>query len=131
MRSRKRYFMTNREFYTAISNGEMIDDELMAKAAELLEKLNEANAKRAQKLLEKKQAAEDEKAPIRKALLDVMGDEGMTASQLIEAAGLTDEVKVASVPSLLKPFVLDGTVEKVDVKVEGKKGPQRGYVKAH
>ncbi len=122
--------MTNREFYTAISNGEM-NDELMAKATELIEKMNEANAKRAQKVLEKKQAAEDEKAPIRKALLDVMGDEAMTASQLIEAAGLTDEVKVASVPSLLKPFVLDGTVEKVDVKVEGKKGPQRGYVRAH
>lgn len=122
--------MTNREFYTAISNGEM-NDELMAKAAELLEKMNETNAKRAQKILEKKQAAEDEKAPIREALLNAMGDEGMTASQLIEAAGLTDKVKVASVPSLLKPFVLDGTVEKVDVKVEGKKGPQRGYVKAH
>lgn len=122
--------MTNREFYTAISNGEM-NDELMVKAAELLEKMNEANAKRAQKVLEKKQAAEDEKAPIREALLNAMGDEGMTASQLIEAAGLTDEVKVASVPSLLKPFVLDGTVEKVDVKVEGKKGSQRGYVKAH
>ena len=122
--------MTNREFYTAISNGEM-NDELMAKATELIEKMNETNAKRAQKVLEKKQAAEDEKAPIREALLNAMSDEGMTASQLIEAAGLTDEVKVASVPSLLKPFVLDGTVEKVDVKVEGKKGPQRGYVKAH
>lgn len=122
--------MTNREFYTAISNGEM-NDELMAKATELIEKMNDANAKRAQKVLEKKQAAEDEKAPIREALLNAMGDEGMTASKLIEAAGLTDEVKVASVPSLLKPFVLDGTVEKVDVKVEGKKSAQRGYVKAH
>ena len=120
--------MTIREFYTAISNGEM-NDELMAKATELIEKMNETNAKRAQKVLEKKQAAEDEKAPIRKALLDVMGDEGMTASQLIEAAGL--DIKVASVPSLLKPFVLDGTVEKVDVMVEGKKSAQRGYVKAH
>lgn len=120
--------MTNREFYTAISNGEM-NDELMAKATELIEKMDEANAKRAKKVLEKKQAAEDEKAPIREALLNAMGDEGMTASQLIEAASLTDEVKVASVPSLLKPFVLDGTVEKVDVKVEGKKGPQRGYIK--
>ena len=122
--------MTNREFYTAVSNGEM-NDELMAKATELIEKMDEANAKRAKKVLEKKQAAEDEKAPVREALLNAMGDEGMTASQLIEAAGLTNEVKVASVPSLLKPFVLDGTVEKVDVKVEGKKGPQRGYVKAH
>lgn len=120
--------MTNREFYTAISNGEM-NDELMAKATELIEKMNETNAKRAQKVLEKKQAAEDEKAPIRKALLDVMGDEGMTASQLIEAAGL--DIKVASVPSLLKPFVLNGTVEKVDVKVEGKKSAQRGYIKVN
>lgn len=120
--------MTNREFYTAISNGEM-NDELMAKATELIEKMDEANAKRAQKVLEKKQAAEDEKAPIREALLNAMGDEGMTASQLIESAGLTDEVKIASVPSLLKPFVLDGTVEKVDVKVEGKKSAQRGYIK--
>lgn len=120
--------MTNREFYTAISNGEM-NDELMAKATELIEKMDEANAKRAKKVLEKKQAAEDEKAPIREALLNAMGDEGMTASQLIEAAGLTDKVKVASVPSLLKPFVLDGTVEKVDVKVEGKKSAQRGYIK--
>ena len=91
--------------------------------------MDEANAKRAKKVLEKKQASEDEKAPIRKALLDVMGDEAMTASQLIEASGLTDEVKIASVPSLLKPFVVNGTVEKVDVKVEGKKGPQRGYIK--
>lgn len=120
--------MTNREFYTAISNGEM-NDELMAKATELIEKMDEANAKRAKKVLEKKQTAEDEKAPIREALLNAMGDEGMTASQLIEAAGLTDEVKVASVPSLLKPFVLDGTVEKVDVKVEDKKSAQRGYIK--
>lgn len=120
--------MTNREFYTAISNGEM-NDELMAKATELIEKMDEANAKRAQKVLEKKQAAEDEKAPIREALLNAMNEEGMTAAQLIEAAGLTDEVKIASVPSLLKPFVLDGTVEKVDVKVKGKKGPQRGYIK--
>lgn len=120
--------MTNREFYTTISNGEM-NDELMAKATELIEKMDEANAKRAKKVLEKKQAAEDEKAPVREALLNVMGDEGMTAAQLIEAAGLTDEVKVASVPSLLKPFVLDGTVEKIDMKVEGKKGPQRGYIK--
>lgn len=120
--------MTNREFYTAISNGEM-NDELMAKATELIEKMDEANAKRAQKVLEKKQAAEDEKAPIREALLNAMNEEGMTAAQLIEAAGLTDEVKIASVPSLLKPFVLDGTVEKVDVKAEGKKSPQRGYIK--
>lgn len=120
--------MTKREFYKAISNGEM-NDELMTMATDFLEKMDEANAKRAAKVLEKKQASEDEKAPIRKALLDAMGTEGMTATQLIEATGL--DIKTASVPSLLKPFVLDGTVEKVDVKVEGKKSTQRGYIKAN
>lgn len=119
--------MTNRELYTMIANGEMNED-MMAKATELLEKMDEANAKRAAKVLEKKQASDDEKAPIRKALLDAMGDEPMTGAQLIEATGL--DLKLGSIPSLLKPFVEDGTVEKTDIKVKGK-GTQRGYIKAN
>ena len=117
--------MTNREFYNAIANGEM-NDELMAKATELIEKMDEANAKRAQKVLEKKQASEDEKAPLREALFAVITDEPKTASQLIEEAGI--DAKIGSVPSLLKPFVEADQVEKVDIKVKGK-GAQRGYVK--
>lgn len=120
--------MTIREFYKNVMANE-ITDETMEKAAELLEKLDESNAKRAQKVLEKKASAEDEKAPIRQALLNALTDEPMTAAELIEKAGLTDEVKPASVPSLLKPFVEKGEVEKTDVKVKGK-GKARGYVRA-
>ena len=42
---------------------------------------------------------------------------------------LTDSVKPASVPSLLRPLVETGMVAKVDVKIPGK-GTQRGYIKA-
>ena len=76
-----------------------------------------------------KMDAQAEKAPIRDALFAVMDtEEGKTASMLIEEAGLED-VKPASVPSLLRPLVESGLVAKVDVKVTGK-GTQRGYVKA-
>lgn len=120
--------MTNREFYNAIVNGD-INDEVIAFAASSIEKLDHTNELRKVKAAEKSQAKVAEKTPIREALLAVMGDaeNPMTASALIEAAGL--ELKAASVPSLMKPFVEDGTVLKVDVKVPGK-GTQRGYVKA-
>ena len=121
--------MTKREFYTKVMNGEM-NDELMAKAQELLETMDEANAKRAAKVLEKKVANDAEKAPIREALLAAVTSAAKTATELIEAAGLTGTVKPASVPSLMKPMVADGLVEKVDVKVKGK-GTQRGYIKAN
>ena len=121
--------MTKREFYTKVMNGEM-NDELMAKAQELLETMDEANAKRAAKVLEKKVANDAEKAPIREALLAAVTSEAKTATELIEAAGLTGTVKPASVPSLMKPMVAEGLVEKVDVKVKGK-GTQRGYITAN
>ena len=119
--------MTKRELFTKAANGELTE-EMMAGFAELVEKMDEANAKRAAKVLEKKRAADDEKAPIRKALLDAMGDEPMTGAQLIEATGL--DIKLGSIPSLLKPFVEAGQVEKTDIKVKGK-GTQRGYIKAN
>lgn len=122
--------MTNREFYNAIVNGD-INDEVIAFAASSIEKLDHTNELRKVKAAEKSQTKVAEKAPIREALLAVMGDaeNPMTASALIEVAGLGLELKAASVPSLMKPFVEDGTVLKVDVKVPGK-GTQRGYVKA-
>ena len=106
MRSRKRYFMTNREFYTAISNGEM-NDELMAKATELIEKMNETNAKRAQKVLEKKQAAEDEKAPIRKALLEAADE--MIAVAVKPDGGLVEfRVRLGAMTDAERQILADG-----------------------
>lgn len=128
--------MTTRELYTATikalyeyGTDEAVD--LKAEFEALLEKMDaQATARRA-KQAEKAAEKQAEKAPLRDALLEVMGDanEPKTASMLIEEAGLTDTVKPTSVPSLLRPLVEAGLVLKVDVKITGK-GTQRGYIKA-
>ena len=127
--------MTTREMYMKTLDalrkyGAEDTDELISEYEATLAKMDsQAEARRAKQaeMAAEKQA---EKAPIRDALYEVMGnaENPMTASMLIEAAGLED-VKPASVPSLLRPLVETGMVAKVDVKVAGK-GTQRGYVRA-
>ena len=127
--------MTTRELYTATINA--LRDYNTDEAAELVAEFEAAiakmdaqgearRAKQAEKAAEKQAA----KAPLRDALLEVMGDENepKTASMLIEEAGLTETLKPASVPSLVRPLVEAGIVGKVDVKIPGK-GTQRGYIK--
>ena len=128
--------MTTRELYAATikalyeyGTDEAID--LKVEFEALLEKMDSQNEARRAKQAEKAAAKQAEKAPIRDALFEVMGDveNPKTASMLIEEAGLTETVKPASVPSLLRPLVECGMVMKVDVKITGK-GTQRGYIKA-
>ena len=123
--------MTNREFYTAISNIETIPEDLREFAANALAKMDETGLKRRAVAAEKAAEKQAERAPIRDALLEVMGDaeNPKTASMLIEEAGLTDTVKPTSVPSLMRPLVETGVVVKVDMKIPGK-GTARGYIKA-
>lgn len=128
--------MTTREIYNEmlnVLNGSKSDgwDELAGAIEGAIEKMDAQAEVRRAKSAEKAAAKQAEKAPIRDALYAVMGDEEnpMTASMLIEAAELTDSVKPASVPSLLRPLVETGMVAKVDVKIPGK-GTQRGYIKA-
>lgn len=123
--------MTNREFYTAISNIETIPEDLREFAANALTKMDENGVKRRAVAAEKAAEKQAERAPIRDALLEVMGDaeNPKTASMLIEEAGLTDTVKPTSVPSLMRPLVETGVVVKVDMKIPGK-GTARGYIKA-
>lgn len=128
--------MTTRELYNSTikalyeyGTDEAVD--LMNEFQALLEKMDaQAEGRRAKQAVRaaEKQA---EKAPIRDALFEVMGDaeNPKTASMLIAEAGLEDTVKPASVPSLMRPLVESGMVLKVDVKVTGK-GTQRGYVRA-
>lgn len=112
--------MTKREFLNTIATAEDMPAELVEFAAHELEVMNAANKKnRATKATEKE--------PIRNAIMDVMTNEPQTATMLIEAAGLTDTVKPQSIPSLLKPLVEAGTLEKVDMKIPEKKGTQKGY----
>lgn len=128
--------MTTRELYNATmktlyeyGTDEAID--LMSEFEALLSKMDTQAAARRSKQAEKAAEKQAVKAPLRDALLEVMGDanEPKTASMLIEEAGLTETVKPASVPSLLRPLVESGLVLKVDVKITGK-GTQRGYVRA-
>lgn len=123
--------MTNREFYNAISNLETIPEELREFAASAITKMDESGVKRRAVAAEKAAAKQAERAPIRDALLEVMGDaeNPKTASMLIEEAGLTETVKPTSVPSLMRPLVEAGVVVKTELKVPGK-GIARAYVKA-
>lgn len=122
--------MTKREFLTTIATAENLPAEIIEFAAHKLEELDASNEKNRAKAAEKRAAKDAEKEPIRNAIMDVMTNEPQTATMLIEAAGLTETVKPQSIPSLLKHFVEAGTLEKVDVKIEGKKGTQKGYMLA-
>ena len=123
--------MTNREIYTAAIKvcKEYGTDESVDLALEfenLIAKLDATNEKRKAASALKAAEKQAEKAPIREALLAVLNDEPATATELIVAAGL--DIKPASVPSLLRPFVESGDVVKVEKKIEGK-GKQRAYVR--
>ena len=119
--------MTKREFLTTIATAKNLPVEIIEFAAHKLEELDASNEKNRAKAAEKRAAKDAEKEPIRNAIMDVMTNEPQTATMLIEAAGLTETVKPQSIPSLLKNLVEAGTLEKVDVKIEGKKGTQKGY----
>ena len=123
--------MTNRELYTATINylngARDVDTvELCEGFESLIAKLDATNEKRKAASAVKAAEKQAEKAPIRNALLEVLNDEPATATELIAAAGL--DIKPASVPSLLRPFVESGDVVKVEKKIEGK-GKQRAYVR--
>ena len=122
--------MTKREFLNTIATAENLPAEIVEFAAHELEVMDAANEKNRAKAAEKRAAKDAEKEPIRNAIMDVMTNEPQTATMLIEAAGLTETVKPQSIPSLLKNLVEAGTLEKVDVKIEGKKGTQKGYMLA-
>lgn len=128
--------MTNREIYKnilALIDGDDENEvnvmELRAAVIDAIARMDATNEKRKAASALKAAEKQAEKEPIREALFAVMGDEDapMTASMLIEAAGL--DIMPASVPSLMRPLVEAGRVAKVDMKVPGK-GTQRGYVKA-
>ena len=126
--------MNTRELYTAtisVLRENEPDSPLASEYEALIEKMDAQNAERKVKAAEKAAEAQAVKAPIREALFNALGDADnpKTASTLIADAGLAETVKPASVPSLMRPFVEDGSVLKVDVKVTGK-GTQRGYILA-
>ena len=109
--------MTYREMLTSIVNG-TINEEVIEKATERLEKLDAENEKRKNRV--SKKALENE--PVKARILEVLGEEPKTATEI----GKEVEISTQKASALLRQLVNDGKVEKTDVKVKGK-GVQKGY----
>jgi len=118
--------MNAREFFGMVIDAN-VNEEITAYAVKALEDMDARNEKARSRNAEKAAEKEAAKAPIREAIFACITKEPKTATTLIEEAGV--EIKPQSIPSLLKPLVESGEIEKVDVKVTGK-GTQRGYVLA-
>ena len=111
--------MTKREFYVAITNGEM-NEEVKAAAAEYIVKMDEANEKR-KNTLSKKQ---EENEAIKTEILGHLDTEAKTATTIGELMGVSTQKASA----LLRQLVNDGKATATEVKIP-KKGTQKGYVK--
>jgi len=112
--------MTKRDFYVSVANG-TINDEVIEKANELIEKMDAENEKRKNRV--SKKALENE--PIKEAIVAVLTDEPKTATVIGEEVSISTQKASA----LLRQLVEAGTVAKTDIKVTGK-GVQKGYTLA-
>lgn len=111
--------MTRREFYEAVINGE-IDEEVIAMAAEFIEKMDAANAKRRDKVTAKKA----ENLELVDKVVEMLGSEPLTATDI--AAAL--DVKVQKASALARMAVNAGRATSIEVK--GPKGKCKGYTVA-
>lgn len=109
--------MTNREFYTAVANGN-ITEEVVAHATSAIEKLDAALANRKNK--PNKKALEN--APIVESILGVLTTEPATAATVAEAVGISTQKASA----LLRQIVANGNAVASEVKV-----PNKGTCKAY
>ena len=109
--------MTNREFYTAIVNGEM-NDEIVAKATEEIAKLDARNAKRSSK--PSKKSLENE--PIKAKIVEFLASGSYLASEI--ASGC--KIATSNASALCRQLVESGSLTVCDVKVKGK-GTQKSY----
>ena len=117
--------MTKREMYVAIVNGEM-NEEMQALAAELIEGLDATNAKRKEKADEKRAEKLAVEAELVNAIVEFLGDEFVTASDICEHFEEIATPQKATV--LVKRAVEDGRV--VTEKIKGAKGKVNGYKRA-
>lgn len=113
--------MTDREFFVAISNGEMTD-ELMAKAADKITKMDAAAEKR--KGTVSKKAAENQPL-VDRIVNEILNDKPVTATDV--AAIL--EVSVQKASQLCRTAVSQGSANQTEVKIP-KRGTMKGYLKA-
>lgn len=133
--------MTNREFYVAVINDGVIpgvdengvptsksftSEEIKAKAMELIEKMDAANAKRREKIAngEVSRKVSPETIEKREAILGALTTEPQTSAQIGEAVGFSKNM----VAGTLRSYVAKGEVFKGKVKMEGSDGKLHEYV---
>jgi methylphosphotriester-DNA--protein-cysteine methyltransferase len=108
--------MTNREFYTAVINGDVYDnEELITFAKDAIAKLDARNAKRAST----PSKTQKENAPLIEKIASLLTPEPKLASELAKEM----EISTQKASALVKK--VEG-VSVCDVKVKGK-GTQKGY----
>ena len=117
--------MTKREMLVAIVNGE-INDEMKELAAELLEGLDASNAKRKEKADEKRAEKLAAEAKLVDSIVEFLGDEFVTASDICDHFEEIGTPQKATV--LVKRAVEDGRA--VTEKIKGAKGKVNGYKRA-
>ncbi len=123
--------MTKYELFTAMSNyfqgaGAFDSEEaataFMAEAAELCAKEAAALEKAAQRNAEKRAEKNAENAPLYEQILEFIGADARTASEVAPVLG----VNVQRASALLRQLVTEGKLTVTDVKVKNK-GTQKAY----
>ena len=118
---KKNKMMTMKEMLESVIAG-TINDEVIEKAQAMLDaKAHEAERRNA-KAAEKRAERLDAEAGIVDAIVEGLGTETLTASQIAEKFELKSAQKATI---LVKRAVADGRVEQVEIKVDGRK--VKGY----
>ena len=110
--------MTNREFYTNISNG-IVNDEVIAHAKAAIAKMDTANANRKSK--PSKTAKENE--PIKASIVALLTEKG---AMVASAIGAELELSTSKVSALCRQLVEAKVLSVEDVKI-----PKKGTVKQY
>jgi hypothetical protein len=124
--------MTNREFYTAISENETLTEEIRNHATEQIAKLDATAEKRKGKVSAKDQEKRDANAALAtKVAAEILGAEAKTATDVATALTemLGEEVKVQKASYLCRLAVELGLANATEVKIP-KKGTQKAYTAA-
>ena len=117
--------MTKREMLVEVAAGRLTE-EVMVKAQELIEVMDSENARRKGKADEKRAEKLAAEAKLVDAIVEFLGDEYVTASDICEAF---DEIGTAQKATVLvKRAVEDGRA--VTEKIKGAKGKVNGYKRA-
>lgn len=114
--------MTNREFYTAVMAIENAPTDVVEFAEIAIVKMDETNAKRKEKNIEKSSKKAEENAPLVEKAFVALGNETKTAADVAAVVG----VSTSKATYLLKTLVEQKRATVEDIKV-----PKKGFVKGY